>query len=497
MAKIPYVAIVGQTNVGKSSLFNRLYGSQEAIVAREAGTTRDNVIRKITLPLIEESRNRRIGNSQNRLSSQAKYLSRLGKDEAVSPDSLDYIERENSTNATFWLVDTAGLKPAEDEFEANIQDQIAEATELADIILVVVDGTLYPSEEDRRITKTALKSKKPVFLVVNKTDLKGSLSIDEFRRLGIKDILFTSAEHNRGITKLTHRILENLPTIADNSTVSDSLKIALIGRPNVGKSHLFNTLAGKQQALVANIAGTTRDVNRVSIKYKNQDIELLDTAGIRRNGKQEPGIEKFSVLRTLSAIDESDVCLLLMDVNELNTQIDQKLAGLIKEAGKGLILVVSKWDIAEDRDAYTRDDLAPRISHEFAFVPWAPLIFTSAVTGQNVTKLFELAREIRQRREQQFKTTELNKILQECVAKHPPAGLKNTFPKLRYIVQTDTSPPWFVIFGGNLKLLHWSYKRYLETQFRNHLDLIGTPIMFSFRQEDKSSRNKNKDIKKN
>ncbi len=471
MARIPYVAIVGQTNVGKSSLFNRLYGSQEAIVAREAGTTRDNVIRKITVDFEKESR------STSRTTS---FRGRGDVSEFTSETSGGA-----SPSSSFWLVDTAGLKAAEDDFEASIQEQISEATELADVILVVVDGTLYPSDSDRRIAKTALKSKKPVFLIVNKTDLKGSLPVEEFKRLGIKDILLTSAEHNRGIEKLTHRILENLPTITDSDSSSDSLKIALIGRPNVGKSYLFNTLAGKQQAIVANIAGTTRDVNRVSVKYKGQAIELLDTAGIRRSGKQEVGIEKFSVLRTLAAIDESDVCLLLMDVNELNTQLDQKLAGLIKEAGKGLVLVVSKWDIAEERDAFTRDSLAPRITHEFAFVPWAPLIFTSAVTGQNVTKLFELASEIRQRREQQFRTTELNKILQTCVAKHPPAGLKNTFPKLRYIVQTDTSPPWFVIFGSNLKLLHWSYKRYLETQVRSHFDLIGTPIMFSFRQEDK------------
>lgn len=448
MSKLPYVAIVGQTNVGKSSLFNRLYGSQEAIVAREAGTTRDNVIRKIT----------------------------FGDD--------------HTTTRSFWLVDTAGLKPAEDEFEASIQEQIEEATELADTILVVVDGTRYPSDEDRRIAKTALKSKKPVLLVVNKTDLKGSLPVDEFRRLGIKDILLTSAEHNRGIRKLADTILASLPqqTAEPLGSGNDALKIALIGRPNVGKSSLFNTLAGKQQAIVANVAGTTRDVNRVSVKYKGQAIELLDTAGIRRNGKQETGIEKFSVLRTLAAIDEADVCLLLMDVNELNTQLDQKLAGLIKEAGKGLVLVVSKWDVAEERDAYTRDNLAPRIVHEFAFVPWAPLIFTSAVTGQNVTKLFELASDIREKREQRFKTTELNKILQECVAKHPPAGLKNTFPKLRYMVQTDQSPPWFVVFGSNLKLLHWSYKRYLETQLRTHFDLTGTPIMFSFRQEEKKDK---------
>lgn len=443
--RLPTVALVGQTNVGKSSLFNRLYGSQEAIVAREAGTTRDNVVRKLHL--------------QDR---------------------------------AFWLVDTAGLKNAEDEFEATIQEQITEATELADVILVVVDSTQYVSDTDRSIAKKALKSKKPVLLVINKTDLKGSLPDDEFRRLGVKAMFRTSAEHNSGIGRLTDAIVQELPAVPDDEESDDVLRLALIGRPNVGKSHLFNTLAGKQQALVANIAGTTRDVNRVSVKYHQRPIELLDTAGIRRSGKQEVGIEKFSVLRTLQAIEEADICMLLMDVNELSTQLDQKIAGMIKEAGKGLILVVSKWDSVEGKDAYTRDALAPQISYDFKFVPWASLIFTSSVTGQNVTKLFDLAFDIDARRRTEIKTRELNLILQRCVQKHPPAGLKNTLPKLRYMVQTDVSPPWFVIFGSNLKFLHWSYKRYLERAVREQHDLAGTPIMFSFRDEKQMKANRDK-----
>ena len=443
MTKLPTVAIVGQTNVGKSSLFNRLFGSQEAIVAREAGTTRDNVVRRVT-----------------------------------------------SGSRTFWLVDTAGLKDAADEFEASIQEQITEATELADVIVVTVDSTQYLSDEDRRIAKTALKSKKPVILVLNKTDLRGSLDRSEFLRLGIKTIVMTSAEHNQGIDVLLSTMARELPVVTADPEPDNILRIALIGRPNVGKSHLFNTLAGKQQALVANIAGTTRDVNRVGVRYHQRDIELLDTAGVRRSGKQEVGIEKFSVLRTLQAIEESDVCLLLMDVNELNTQLDQKLAGMIKEAGKGLVMVVSKWDSVEGRDAYTRDALAPGISQTFAFIPWAPLIFTSSVTGQNVTKLFDIAQQIDERRKQTVKTTQLNKILQTCVRKHPPAGLKNTLPKLRYMVQTDQSPPWFVVFGANLKHLHWSYKRYLERSIRESHDFSGTPIMFSFRDEKQLKANR-------
>jgi GTP-binding protein len=394
----------------------------------------------------------------------------------------------------FWLVDTAGLKDPSDEFEAGIQEQITEAADAADVILVVVDSTEYPGDEDRMVAKKALKSKKPVILITNKADLKDALHNDEFRHLGIKQIIRTSAEHNSGIVDVLNTVVDIIPAMSE-SRPDDVLRIALIGRPNVGKSYLFNTLAGKQQALVADVAGTTRDLNRIAIKYNKLDIELIDTAGVRRQGKQEVGIEKFSVLRTLSAIEESDICFLLMDVNELNTQLDQKLAGIIAEAGKGLALVVSKWDTVEGKDAYTRDALAPKIARNFDFVPWAPLIFTSSVTGQNVTKLFDLALDIQARRGQETKTRILNDMLQTAVQKHPPAGLKNTHPKLRYIVQTDDNPPWFVIYGSNLKFVHWSYKRYLERLLRETYNYAGTPVKFSFRDEKQIKMNKERAAK--
>lgn len=446
-SKLPTVAIIGQANVGKSSLFNRLVRSQQAIVAREAGTTRDNVLGRVEYK-----------------------------------------------NHSFWLVDTAGLKDPDDDFEASIQEQITEAAEAADVILVVVDSSQYVSDQDRLVAKKALRSKKPVILLTNKADLKESLPIDEFRRLGIKQIVRTSAEHNQGIINVLDSITDLIPAKSEYIP-DDILRVSLIGRPNVGKSYLFNTLAGKQQAIVANIAGTTRDVNRVPIRYGGRDIELLDTAGMRKPGKQEVGIEKFSVLRTLQAIEESDICFLLMDVNELNTQLDQRIAGIIDEAGKGMAIVVTKWDSVEGKDAYTRDELAPKIANTFDFVPWAPLIFTSSVTGQNVTKLFDLALDIDARRKQQTKTRVLNDLLQDSIQRHPPAGLKNTHPKLRYMVQTDTTPPWFVIYGSNLKFLHWSYKRYLERQLRETYNYTGTPIKFSFRDEKQIKANREKDKK--
>ena len=445
---LPTVAIVGRANVGKSSLFNRMVGEQQAIVAREAGTTRDSVVGTV-----------------------------------------------NYRDHNFWLVDTAGLKMAEDEFEATIQEQIEEAAEAADVILVVVEADAMVTDQDRTVAKKALKSRKPVVLVVNKSDKAGAQPTEDFLRLGIKTIIRTSAEHNQGVRDLLHEITEIIPPrrgLAEDNV----LRIALIGRPNVGKSNLFNTLSKKQQAIVANVAGTTRDVNRVRVNYKQRPIELLDTAGIRRSGKQEVGIEKFSVLRTLQAIEQADICLLLMDVNELNVALDQKLAGIIKEAGKGLVLVVSKWDSLEDKDPFSRDTIARNLMRHYQHVPWAPLIFTSAVTGQNITKIFDIAMEIEERRKQEIKTSELNKILRKAMSQHPPAGLRNSHPKPRYLVQTDTNPPWFVLFGSDLRYLHWSYKRYLEHAMRDTHDFTGTPIMFSYRDEKAEKQRRERELKK-
>lgn len=430
--KLPIVAIVGRANVGKSSLFNQILDRREAIVAREAGTTRDSL----------------------------------------------WARAEHNHNQ-FWLIDTAGMKDAEDEFELTIQEQIIEAADAADVIWVVIEADTVINEEDRRVAKMALKSRKPVFLVVNKADKAKKASPEDFQRLGIKPIVLTSATQHRGIDELLDRLVEVIPH-ASQKPDDNTLRIALLGRPNVGKSNLFNALAKKQQAIVADRAGTTRDVNRTDIKYEKRTIELLDTAGIRRSGKIEKGIEQFSVLRSLAAIEQADVCLLLMDVNELNTGLDQKIAGMIKEAGKGLILVVSKWDSA-DKDPFTRDQLAATIRQTYDFIPWAPLIFTSAVTGQNVTKLFELASEIDAERHKHLKTTELNRWLREIIDRHPPAGLKNRMPKLNYIMQEeDSDAPNFKVYGAHTKLLHWSYKRYMERELRQKYGFEGTALRFWF-----------------
>jgi GTP-binding protein len=431
--KVPIVAIVGRANVGKSSLFNAILDRREAIVAREAGTTRDSIMAKAT------------------------YKSR-----------------------DFWLVDTAGIKDPEDDFEFTIQEQVVQAQDSADVIWVVVEADVPITEEDRRVAKMALKSRKPVFLIINKTDKAKGGDLSGFDRLGIKPIIQTSTTQGKGIEQLLDNLADAIPA-ATISVDDDRLRIAIVGRPNVGKSQLFNSLAKKQQAVVADRAGTTRDVNRTVVKYKGREVEFLDTAGIRRSGKIEVGIERFSVIRALAAIEEADICLMLMDVNELNVQLDQKIAGMVKEAGRGLILVVSKWDTAEGKDAFTRDDIAPRIAHNFDFVPWAPLIFTSAVSGQNVTKLFDLALDIDEQRHKRISTSELNKWLRQAVDAHPPAGLKNRNPKLNYMVQeTDNPIPAFKIFGSASNFVHWSYRRYLETRLRKSYGYEGTPIQLWF-----------------
>ncbi|HSX35478.1 MAG TPA: ribosome biogenesis GTPase Der [Patescibacteria group bacterium] len=447
-ARVPIVAIVGRANVGKSSLFNAILERREAIVSFEPGTTRDS------------------------LTAKASWR-----------------------HQDFWLVDTAGVKDPADDFEFTIQEQILQAADSADVIWVVVEADVPITQEDRKVAKMALKTRKPVFLVVNKIDKAKGVDLDAFMRLGIKPILHTSMTQRRGISTLLDTLVESIPkaTITEDS---NRLHIALLGRPNVGKSALFNSLAKKQQAIVADRAGTTRDINRAVVKFEGREIEIMDTAGIRRPGKIGRGLEHFSVIRSLNAIEQADVCLLLMDVSELNVGLDQKIAGMVKEAGKGLILVVSKWDAAEGKDAFTRDALAPQIASTYDFVPWAPLIFTSSITGQNVTKIFELAMDIDKTRGQRMATSDLNKFLREVVDKHPPAGLKNRAPKLNYIVQeTDNPIPAFKVFGSHTKFLHWSYKRYMERALRERWGYEGTPVQLWFIEKHETHKHGNSPTK--
>lgn len=430
----PVVAIVGRANVGKSSLFNRLIGQRRSIIDDNPGTTRDAI---------------------SGIVSWGKH--------------------------NFWLVDTAGLKRSAGELEDNIQEQIAQVATSADVVILAVDASTMITNEDREAAKLALKTGKPVILAMNKIDAAGKGQIDNFERLGVKVMVGTSAIHGRGTGDLLDEVVKHLKA-APKPEESNTLRLAFLGRPNVGKSSLLNSLAGKQQALVSDIAGTTRDVNIITTKYHGRPVEFSDTAGLRRRGKIDKGVEKFSSLRTLNAIANSDICLLIIDATEPSAAQDQHIAGMVEEAGKGLIIIVNKWDVIEKEDN-TQAKFLRKLQVDFQFVPWAPVLFTSAVTGSNVTKLFELATEIDARRQTEISTGELNRKIEELVAKHPPAGLKNRHPKLNYATQTGTNPPTFTLFGAHVEFLHFSYKRYLENGLRAAYDFTGTPIILEFRDK--------------
>ena len=331
MSAIPIIAIVGRTNVGKSSLFNAVLGNGRTLLLKKL----------------------------------------------VQPETDYAIAHHNGKD--FWIVDTAGVKDPADDFEITIQDQIEQAATSASVIVVVVEADVVAAEEDRKIATMALKTRQPVLLVVNKIDKVKDKDIDQFQRLGIKKIVTTSATQHSGISSMLDEIVSIIPR-AKYKKADNRLHVAILGRPNVGKSQLFNTLAKKQQALVSARAGTTRDINRLTVRYKNREIELMDTAGIRRSGKIQVGVERFSVIRSLSAINQADICLLLIDMSELIVQLDKKIAGMIKEAGKGLVLVVSKIDLISEGEL-DQTQMIRQISGEYDFVPWAPVIFTSSITG--------------------------------------------------------------------------------------------------------------------
>jgi GTPase len=435
MAVTPLVAIIGRPNVGKSSLFNRLVGRRQAITHETAGTTRD-----------------------------ANY------------GSVEW------RGGYLMLVDTAGLHKSAGEIDSQVQDQVTEVADVADVLVVVVDAGVMITTEDRTAARLALKTGKPVILVLNKIDTAGGGLGDAYERLGVATQVQTSAIHGRGTGDLLDEITKLAKGVTPPQNDSDGIKLALLGRPNVGKSSLLNSLVGKQQAIVSGVAGTTRDVSTADVRFKGQTITLLDTAGLRRRGKIEKGIEKYSALRTIAAIAQADICAVVMDATELAVAGDQAIAGMVLEAGKGLILVVNKWD-AVDKETGTQEKLTRRLMRDFAFVPWAPLIYTSATQGQNVTKLFGITLEIADRRQTEISTPELNRIVEPLLRKQPPAGLKNKRPKIKYATQTGVNPPTFSFFSSYADMVHFSYQRYLENGLRAAHDFTGTPIRLEFRDK--------------
>jgi GTP-binding protein len=439
----PIVALVGRPNVGKSSLFNRLIGERRAIVEDVPGTTRDRVYGTAEWGGVE-----------------------------------------------FTVVDTAGLL---DEGETNTQstaeiiqhtrEQVASAIAEADVILFLVDVKTGMTAGDYEVADLLRRTDKPTILVVNKADSTARREDSvEFFNLGLGDPYTISAYHGSGTGDLLDRIVESLPE-AEEEEETEGPRIAIAGRPNVGKSRLLNALLGQERAIVSDVPGTTRDSLDTQIEWEGEPITLIDTAGIRRRGRVESGIERFSVLRSMRSIDRSDVVLLVIDANEGFTAQDLHIAGYIEEQKKGCVIVVNKWDLIE-KDAYTMDAYRKQAREELDFMPYAPIVFISAKFGQRVHQVVTAALEVVNERVRRVPTAKLNQVLKDAVQKHPPPSRPGKWMKFYYVTQADVSPPTFVFFCNEPAGIHFSYRRYLENEFRQAFGFEGTPLRLSFRARD-------------
>lgn len=438
MKALSRVIIVGQPNVGKSVLFNRLTHTNQAITSHVAHTTRD----------------------QNR---------GIVKHSGVQ----------------FELVDSAGFAKTTDELNKLAISQIESAVSSSDLVIFVADGTTELNNNDLKLAKIVMKSGLPTVLLINKLDKKEFRDdFNYYRKLGFENIMQASAQNGLGIKDLLDEVINKIPRKKADK-VKESIKVALLGRPNVGKSALLNALAGEEIALVSGIAGTTRDVNSAEVKFKDNLIDFFDTAGLRRRGKISAGIEFFSATRTKSAIERADICLVLIDSTEGLSKQDEHIIGMVKEANKALIVVVTKWDAIEDKEENSMAQMSNHISANLQYVWWAPLIFTSSADKQNLEKLKQLILEVYGRIETKLATTKLNEVLSAAVNKQPPVTTKGYHAKLNYITQTGNNPIEFSIFGTHPEIIHFSYMRYIENQIRENFNLIGVPIKLVFKSKYK------------
>ena len=438
MAK-PLVAIVGRPNVGKSMLFNKLTGQRTSIVEDTPGVTRDRI----------------------------------------------YGECE-WCNRTFSLVDTGGIEPGTDSEMLKFMRRQAEiGIELADAIIMVVDVRSGVTAADQDVATMLRKSKKPVCLAVNKCDSIGHVNPDvfEFYSLGIGDLFETSAVHGHGTGDMLDWVLENIPEDDSTEEEDEIIKVAIVGKPNVGKSSLLNQILGEERVIVSNVAGTTRDA--IDSYYENETGKycLIDTAGMRRKSKVDDQIEKYSNMRSIAAIERADVCLILIDANEGVTEQDTKIAGLVHEAGKAAIIVVNKWDAVEDKETNTMRDMEQKVRQDLAYMTYAPVMFLSALTGQRVNRLFPMIQEVAKQNSSRITTGALNSVLADATARVQPPTDKGRRLKIYYMTQASSKPPHFVIFCNDARLFHFSYQRYLENQIREVFGLQGTPIRITIRQK--------------
>lgn len=434
----PLVAIVGRPNVGKSMLFNRIVGERLAIVEDTPGVTRD------------------------RLYASCEW-----------------------NGAKFDIVDTGGIEPStDDEILLFIREQAQIAIDTADVIVLVTELGTGVTAADRDVARMLLKSQKPVVLAVNKCDKTGEPDpgFYEFYSLGLGDPIAVSAVHGHGTGDLLDACVNALPQTPEDEEEDDRIKVAVIGKPNVGKSSLINLILGEKRCIVSNIAGTTRDAVDSRVDNPYGKYVFIDTAGIRRKSKVDDRIEKFSVMRAQLAIERADVCLVLLDAREGVTDQDTKIAGLAHEAGKASIIVVNKWDLVE-KDDRTMDKLRTRVQGDLPFMAYAPVLFISAVTGQRVDRIFELVNYVNEQSAMRITTGMLNNVLADAQARVQPPTDKGKRLKIYYMTQTGIRPPTFVTFCNNRELFHFSYQRYLENQIRSVFGLEGTPIRLVIRQK--------------
>ena len=438
MAK-PLVAIVGRPNVGKSMLFNKLTGHRTSIVEDTPGVTRD------------------------RIYGDCEWCGR-----------------------NFSLVDTGGIEPGtENDMLKFMRRQAEIGIELADAIIMVVDVRSGVTAADQDVATMLRKSGKPIALAVNKCDSIGLVNPDvyEFYCLGIGDLFETSAVHGHGTGDLLDWVLENIPEDNEEDEDSDIIKVAIVGKPNVGKSSLLNRILGEERVIVSNVAGTTRDAIDSYFENETGKYCFIDTAGMRRKSKVDDAIEKYSNMRSINAIERADVCLILVDANEGVTEQDTKIAGLVHEAGKAAIIVVNKWDAVENKETNTMRDMEQSVREGLSYMLYAPVLFLSALTGQRVDKLFPMIRSVHEQNTSRITTGALNSVLAEATARVQPPTDKGRRLKIYYMTQASTKPPHFVIFCNDAKLFHFSYQRYLENQIREVFGLQGTPVRITIRQK--------------
>ncbi len=439
----PLIAIVGRPNVGKSMLFNKLIGQRLSIVEDTPGVTRD------------------------RIYGEGEWRGRK-----------------------FRLVDTGGIEPSTDnQILAFMREQAQIAIDNADVIVFVTDIKTGMTASDQEVAGMLQRSRKPIVLAVNKMDATGHMNPDfyEFYNLGLGDPVAVSAVHGHGTGDLLDECFQYFPDETEDDEDDEVIQVAIIGKPNVGKSSLTNRILGEERVIVSNMAGTTRDAIDSYFENEHGKYNFIDTAGMRKKSKVDDNIEKYSVLRATMAIDRSDVCLIMIDANEGVTEQDTKVAGLAHEAGKASIIVVNKWDAIE-KDDKTMDRMREEIRRDLSFMPYAPILFISALTGQRVPRLFELINYVNDQSAMRITTGMLNNVLTDAQTRVQPPSDKGKRLKIYYMTQVGVKPPHFVVFCNEKKLFHFSYRRYLENQIRSVFGLEGTPVIMTVRQKGEEDK---------